>query len=66
MVPVGYRRIILPARLAGWAGLRRLAEWAGLRWLAAPAAEASQQRAAGAVAVPAAAPWPDRPLTTVS
>jgi hypothetical protein len=47
MVPVGYCRIILPARLAGWAGLRRLA---------APAAEASQQRAAGAAAVPAAAP----------
>ena len=57
MVPVGYRRIILPARLAGWAGLRRLA---------APAGKASQQRAARAVAVPAAAPWPDRPLTTVS
>ncbi|MDX6334897.1 MAG: hypothetical protein QOG05_2237 [Streptosporangiaceae bacterium] len=65
MVPVGYRRIILPARragwaelgrLGGWAGLRRRAGWAGLRRLAGPAAEASQQRAAGAVAVPAAAP----------
>ena len=56
MVPVGGSRIILPARLAGWAGLRRLAGWAGLRRLAAPAAEASQQRAAGAAAVPAAAP----------
>ena len=75
MVPVRDRRIILPARLAGWAELRRLAGWAGLRRLnaqaglrrlAAPAAEASQQRAARAVAVPAAAPLPDRPLTTVS
>jgi hypothetical protein len=47
MVPVGYRRIILPARRAGWAELGRLGGWA---------AEASQQRAAGAVAVPAAAP----------
>ncbi|MGD0927854.1 MAG: hypothetical protein ABR926_21960 [Streptosporangiaceae bacterium] len=34
--------------------------------LSAPAAEASQQRAARADAVPAAAPRPDRPLTTVS
>ena len=57
MVPVRERRIILPARLAVWAELRRLA---------VPAPEASQQRAAGAVAVPAAAPRPDRPLTTVS
>ena len=48
MVPVRYRRIILPARLF------------------APAPEASQHRAAGSVAVLAAAPWPDRPLTTVS
>ena len=34
--------------------------------LPAPAAEASQQRAREAVAVPAAAPSADRPLTTVS
>ena len=34
--------------------------------LPAPAAEASQQRARGAIAVPAAAPSADRPLTTVS
>ena len=34
--------------------------------LAIRTAEASQQRAAGAVAVPAAAPRSDRPLTTVS
>jgi hypothetical protein len=56
MVPVGYRRIILPARRAGWAELGRLGGWAELGRLAGPAAEASQQRAAGAVAVPAAAP----------
>jgi len=66
MVPVRGRRIILRAWPAGCAGLRRLNAQAGLRRLAAPAAEASQQRAARAVAVPAAAPLPDRPLTTVS
>jgi hypothetical protein len=53
-------------RLDWMAELRRLDWMAELRRRPAPRAEASQQRAAGAVAVPAAAPWPDRPLTTVS
>ena len=65
-VPVSWRQFIHPARLASWAGLRRLYYWAELRRLATRTAGASQQRAAGAVAVPAAAPRSDRPLTTVS